>query len=74
MLQLESGVSKDYVLKKPTSGRTKGLLHMTCHFVYHPVRAGIRVFTARDRVPEERQKLQTKVLDKLLCCFKKKKK
>ena len=55
-------MSKDYALKKSSNGRTKGVLYLSCDLIYHPVRAGIRVFTPKDRVPEERQKLQTKVL------------
>lgn len=55
-------MSKEYVLKnKLCMSRTRGVIYMSCDLVFHPIRAGIRVFTPRDRVPEEKPKLQTKV-------------
>ena len=67
-MQLESGVSKDYALKdKSCTSRGRGVLFITCDMVFHPIRAGIIVFTPKDRIPEERAKLQTKVCNVWSC-------
>ena len=61
--QLESGVCKAYALKeKKCLQRGRGVVHLECDLVYHPVRACIRTINPReDKLLEEEQKFHRKV-------------